>query len=135
MGDMEELSFGRDAVLCGFPSPAADSSEGSIDLQEYLVRHKSSTWCVRCSGDSMAGAHIVDGDILIVDRQLGARSGDIVLAVYDGGFVVKRFLLKDGEAVLHAENPAYRDIVVKNGEEFSVSGVVVGIVRRYEKYR
>jgi DNA polymerase V len=83
----------------------------------------------------MAGAHIVDGDILIVDRQLRARSGDIVLAVYDGGFVVKRFLLKDGEVVFHAENPAYRDIVVKNGEEFSVSGVVVGIVRRYEKYR
>ncbi|MCH3908530.1 MAG: translesion error-prone DNA polymerase V autoproteolytic subunit [Sphaerochaeta sp.] len=130
---METIPFIQDIIPCGFPSPAADQSEESINLQEYLVRHKTSTLCVRCSGDSMNGAHIIDGDILVVDRQIRAKDGDIVLAVYDGAFVIKRLRLRGGMAVLHAENPAYRDIPILREEELSISGVVVGVVRKYEK--
>jgi len=81
----------------------------------------------------MIGSHIVDGDILVVDRQIRAQSGDIVLAIYDGAFVIKRFFLRDGHAVLHAENASYRDIIIQNNEDLTISGVVVGVVRKYQK--
>lgn len=117
-------------VPCGFPSPAADSSEEHIDLEAYLVRHPYNTCCVRARGDSMIGAQIADGDILLVDRQVRPKSGDIVLAMYDGAFVVKRLIVDKGCPVLHAENPSYRDIRVTDGDAFVISGVVVGLVRK-----
>lgn len=126
----EKLPFLAELVPCGFPSPAADSREEDIDLMAYLVPHPASTCCVRCSGDSMEGAAIQDGDILVVDRQLRARSGDIVLVMYDGSFLVKRMLLQGSVVHLHAENPSYRDVVVGEGERLVVCGVVISVVRK-----
>lgn len=132
MTERDELPILVIEAPCGFPSPAADSSEEHINLVSYLVRHPYNTCCVRVMGDSMSGAHILSGDIVLVDRQLRAKSGDIVLAVYDGAFVVKRLVVRSGRVVLHAENPLYRDIVVADGESLVVSGVVVGLVRKYK---
>ncbi len=126
----DELPLMELVAPCGFPSPATDSREEHIQLSSYLVDHPYNTFCVRASGDSMSGAHIVHGDILLVDRQLRPRSGDIVLAVYDGAFVVKRLLHKEGKLLLHPENPAYKDLRVLYGEDLVISGVVIAVVRK-----
>lgn len=130
---MTEIPMMTFLVPCGFPSPAADSSEEHINLTSYLVRHPYSTCCVRAAGTSMTGAGILDGDILVVDRQVRPKDGDIVLAVYDGGFLAKRLLLRGGKAILHAENPAYKDIVVENADELVITGVVIGVVRKFHR--
>lgn len=91
-------------VSCGFPSPADDYVHKSLDLNEYLIRHPSSTFLVRATGTSMIDAGIGHGDILIVDRSLEAKNGAIVLAIIDGEFTVKRLVIQANRALLHAEN-------------------------------
>jgi DNA polymerase V len=127
---MSAILFLTNLVPCGFPSPAADSREESLDLQSYLIAHPASTCCVRCSGDSMSGAMIADGDILVVDRQVQPVDGDIVLAMYDGSFLVKRFYRRGSYVILHSENPSYRDVKVAEGCDFVVCGVVTAVVRK-----
>lgn len=117
-------------VPAGFPSPADDGREG-LDIAAYLVRRPESTYFVRVSGDSMTGACIFDGDLLIVDRSLDARSGDIVIAVLDGEFTVKRLRREGGRIELLPENPRFRKIVLDVGTELEIWGVVTGSVRRF----
>ena len=73
-----------EAIRAGFPSPAQDYADSSIDLNEELIRDKTATFIVRVAGDSMEGAGIFDGDEILVDRSLNPRSGDVVVAVIDG---------------------------------------------------
>ena len=77
-------------VPAGFPSPADDHLDRPLDLHEYLISNEAATFMVRVSGDSMSGAGILDGDILVVDRSLSPRTGHIVVAVLDGELTVKR---------------------------------------------
>lgn len=103
-------------VAAGFPSPADDYSEPPLDLAAYLVRNPAATMLVRASGDSMKGAGIMNGSLLVVDRSLEASDGHVVIAVVDGDFTVKRFR-KQGERVwLEAANARYRDIEVSSGD-------------------
>ncbi|SKA72249.1 LexA family protein [Desulfobaculum bizertense] len=117
-------------ISAGFPSPADDYIETALDLNEYLVANPAATFMVRVSGDSMLGAGICDGDVLIVDRSCEAVHGRIVVAVLDGELTVKRLLHKDGAFVLQPENSAYSEIRVAEEQEFCVWGVVRGVVRR-----
>ena len=96
-----------DSVAAGFPSPADDYIETGIDLNEALIRHPSSTFFLRVSGDSMRGAGIQHGDLLIVDRSLEFRSGKIVVAVIEGAFTLKRLVQHQGQWQLEAAHPAY----------------------------
>ena len=84
------LPLASDQVAAGFPSPADDYIEVGIDLNEQLIRHPSSTFFLRVSGDSMTGAGIHHGDLLVVDRSLDPRPGRVVVAVLDGSFTLKR---------------------------------------------
>ncbi len=84
-----ELPLFLERVACGFPSPAQDYVEDRIDLNKLAVKHPSATYFVKVSGDSMIGAGIGDGDLLVVDRSLTAEHGDIVVAAVDGEFTVK----------------------------------------------
>src|SRR5438093_13576454 len=77
-------------VPAGFPSPADDYLEGALDLNEYLVKHKAATFFWRVTGDSMIGAGIHSGDLLIVDRSLEPKDGNVIIAVLDGELTVKR---------------------------------------------
>ena len=79
------------SVVAGFPSPAEQYMEPPLDLNELLVKRPAATYFVRVSGDSMTGAGINDGDILVVDRSLRPADGDIIIACVDGDFTVKRF--------------------------------------------
>lgn len=118
-------------ISAGFPSPAADYLEVGLDLNDYLVRNKPATFLFTVKGDSMSGASIEEGDKVIVDRALTPKHRDIVVAVVDGEYTLKRLFKHRGRVELRAENPAYLPIEFKDGNELLVWGVVVGVVRRY----
>ena len=121
------IPFFSDWVPCGFPSPAQDYVEKHLDLNELMIRHPSATYFVRASGDSMTGAGIGDGDLLVVDSAKSAKHGDIVIASVYGEFTVKR-LQTHPVLQLIPMNPAYRPITV-NGDELDIFGVVTFIVK------
>jgi DNA polymerase V len=125
------VPFFDQAVAAGFPSPAADYQAVGLDLQSLLVRHPAATFILRVAGDSMTGAGILDGDLAIVDRSVEARPGQVVVAVLDGEFVLKRLRLRGGRLFLDAENPEFRSCVVPTENGFDIWGVVVATVRRY----
>ena len=117
-------------VSAGFPSPAADYVDSRLDINEFLVRNPVSTFFFPVEGDSMEGAEIFDGDILVVDRSIKARHGHIVIAFIDGERLVKRLYDRAGKMALVAENPKYPPLVVREGNELTVWGVVVGRFKR-----
>ena len=118
-------------VSAGFPSPAADYEDKRLDINEYLVRNPVSTFFFAVQGDSMQGAEIFDGDILVVDRSIRARHGHIVVAFINGERLVKRLYNRAGRTALIAENAAYPSIEVRDGMELEVWGVVVGKFKRF----
>ncbi len=119
-------------VQAGFPSPADDHLEDALDLNTHLIHHKEATFFVKAQGDSMLGAGIQQGDILIVDRSLSAKSGKIVIAVVDGEFTVKRLHKYKGNITLKAENPDFEDIKIGGTDELIIWGVVTSVIHQYE---
>ena len=117
-------------ISAGFPSPADDYVESALDLNAYLVRNPAATFMVKVGGDSMLGAGIAAGDILVVDRSAEAVSGRIVVAVLDGELAVKRLQIRNGARLLVPENPKYRPLRIESGQELQIWGVVVGVVKR-----
>jgi DNA polymerase V len=115
-------------VQAGFPSPTDDFSEGSLDLNEHLVRHKTSTFFVRATGDSMRDAGIFSGDLLIVDKALTPSYGKIVIAVLNGEMTVKRFEKIHNRIFLCSENEKYPDIKVTEHDDFSIWGIVTNVI-------
>lgn len=120
-------------VRAGFPSPADDHLERDLDLHELLISHPAATYYVRLSGDSMKDGGLYDGDILVVDRSLEPAHGNIVVAVVDGEFTVKRLYRKGGQIQLKPENELYPPIVITEERELVIWGVVTGSVRRFQK--
>lgn len=116
-------------VSAGFPSPADDFIEDTIDLNSLLIRNKPATYLLRVVGDSMQGAAINEGDILIVDASLPPQHNKIVIAAIDGEFVVKRFVIDHGQTYLKSENPNYSPILITKESDTSIFGVVTGVVR------
>lgn len=115
-------------VQAGFPSPAGDYMETGIDLNEHLIEHPSATFFMRINGESMTGAHIPPGALVVVDRSLKPLHGSIVIAVVDGEFTCKRMEKKGTEVRLVAENPKFAPIVLQEGMHVEVWGVVRAIV-------
>lgn len=118
-------------VSAGFPSPAADYAEKTLDINEYLVRNPVSTFFFAVEGDSMQGAEIFDGDILVVDKSIAPRHGHIVIAFVDGQRLVKRLHHRAGRVALLAENPAFPPFEIRDDMEFLVWGVVTGKFKRF----
>lgn len=117
-------------VSAGFPSPAADYEDKRLDINEYLVRNPVSTFFFPVQGESMQGAEIFDGDILVVDRSVRARHGHIVIAFINGERLVKRLHRRGGRVALIAEHPAYPPLEIRDAMEMDVWGVVVGKFKR-----
>ena len=121
-----EIPYFATLVPAGFPSPAEDYEDVSLDLNSYLVRHPAATFFVRAQGDSMIGVGIYDGDMMIVDRAVTPCSGTVVIAVIYGEFTVKRLIKKQpGRVVLRPANDNYTDIVVSESSNFEIWGVVI----------
>ena len=125
------LAFFTCRVEAGFPSPADDYLEGTLDLNEHLIRRPAATFFLRVSGDSMTGAGIYPGDILIVDRSLPPADGRIVIAVVDGELTVKRLSRRRGRIRLLPENPRYPPIDITAEQDLRVWGVVVHAVHSF----
>lgn len=119
-----------ESVSAGFPSPAQDFVEKTLDLNEFCVAHPAATFYVRAQGDSMVDVGIYTGDVLVVDRSLSARHGDIVIACIHGEMTVKTLELKPN-VLLRPKNKAYKAIAITEESELEIFGVVTGVVRKY----
>lgn len=115
-------------VSAGFPAPAEDYIEGRLDLNKHLIKHPAATFFVRVAGDSMTGAGIHPGDILVVDRSLEPRDANVVIAVLDGELTVKRISRRDGRLYLVPDNSLYQPLEILEGMEFEVWGVVTSVI-------
>ena len=115
-------------AACGFPSPAADYLEDRLSLDQLLIEHPAATFFARAQGDSMLGAGIHDGDLLIIDRALTARDGDIIIALLDGELLVKRLYRRHGRVALHSENPDYSPITLDGDATLDLWGVVIHVI-------
>ena len=121
----------NDSVSAGFPSPADDYTEENIDLNEHLISNPFSTFFLRVKGDSMINAGIKDKDLIIVDKSLIAKPGNIVIAMIDGEFTIKRLSIKNDELYLKAENHNYPDFSFKNHIDVQIWGVVIYSIHSY----
>ena len=115
-------------VSAGFPSPADDYLEGSLDLNAHLVHEPSATFFVRARGDSMINAGIHDGDLLVVDRSVEATDGKVVIVSLNGELTVKRFHQAKGKSWLLPENPDYPPISLNEEDETHLWGVVTNVI-------
>lgn len=112
----------------GFPSPADDYLEGTLDLNRYFIKHPAATFFVRVTGDSMIGVGIHSGDLLVVDRSLEATDGHVIVAALDGELTVKR-LSKQGQTIrLLPANPNYQPIEIQPQQDFEIWGVVTNVI-------
>lgn len=126
-----ELKLLSHRISAGFPSPAGDYVEDGLDLNNYLVQNKPATFMFTVRGESMIVAGIHDGDKVVVDRALKAKHNDIVVAVVDGEYTIKRLYKYRGRIELRPENPDYQPITLTEGNELQIWGVVTGVVRKY----
>ncbi|SEJ58325.1 DNA polymerase V [Pseudomonas linyingensis] len=116
-------------VPAGFPSPAQDHLEREISLDEALDIRAPHTYLVRAAGDSMQGAGIFDGDLMVVDRSREAEANDIVIAALNSEPLVKRLTYEGNQIVLRSENPRYAPLWILEGDELTIWGVVRFSVR------
>ncbi|BBU19139.1 LexA family protein [Acinetobacter baumannii] len=116
-------------VSAGFPSPAQDYIDRSLDMNEHLIKNETATFIVRVASLSMLNAGIDIDDELIVDRSLDAKHGDIVIALIDNEFTVKRLMIDEKGQWLKAENPEYKNIYLADGQELIIWGVVTHIIK------
>ena len=122
------LPLAGECVAAGFPSQADDYIDSGIDLNRELIRHPSSTFFLRVSGDSMTDAGIQHGDLLVVDRSLEARPGQIVVAVLDGAFTLKRLARHRGGLRLEAANSAYPPLELDQCGDVQIWGVALHVI-------
>jgi repressor LexA len=117
------------SVEAGFPSPAEEELADTLSLDDLLVKNPQATFLLKVSGESMSGAGIMPGDMVIVDRSITPNSGDIVIAEVDGAWTMKRLTRQGAAVVLLAANPDYKPIRPRH--ELKIAGVVTGVVRKY----
>jgi len=116
-------------VAAGFPSPGDDLVEQPLDLNDLMIDNPTATFFVRVQGDSMEGARIFDGDVLVVDRSVQARAGMIVVAAVYGELVVKRLQKTSTGLALVSENDNYAPILIDDTEGCFIWGVATGSAR------
>ena len=117
-------------VAAGFPSPADDCLEERLSLDKYIIKNPSSTFFLKVEGLSMKGAGIYPDDILVVDRSLEPQPGDVIVAVLEGEFTVKRFVKEGGHYYLKPENTEYTPILLHADLDFMAWGVVTHVIHK-----
>lgn len=118
-----------EGVRAGFPSPAADFIDVSIDLNKHLIKHPSATFYARAKGDSMKDAGIFDGDLLIVDKSIDPADGKIAICYLNGEFTVKRIKKEKDEVWLIPANTAYQPIKMEEGSSLTIWGIVTHVIK------
>lgn len=130
IGTTVPLPFFICPVQAGFPSPADDWLETPLDINELLITRPAATYLLRVAGDSMTPT-LEDGDLLVVDRSVNPRSGQIVVAAVAGDLTVKRL----GRGRLEADNPSHPPIILQEDEELVIWGVVCHVIRSFSTAR
>lgn len=126
------IPYALEKINAGFPSPAQDYIDKALDLNEHLIKNETATFIVKVASLSMLNAGIDIDDELIVDRSLDAKHNDIVIALIDNDFTVKRLMI-DERKWLKAENPEYKNIYLSDGQELIIWGVVTYILKNTRK--
>ena len=128
------IPLASEKVAAGFPSPAQDYVDKTLDMNEHLIKNEAATFVVKVASLSMRDAGIEIDDELIVDRSIEAKHEDIVIALIDDEFTVKRLMIEgDHNHWLKAENPEYSDIHLKDGQEMVIWGVVTFVIKPFRK--
>ena len=127
---LDNIPLYSDSVPAVFPSPADDYLDMDLNLHDYLVQHPSATFCVKAIGDSMIDAGINNSDVMVVDRALTPKNNDIILAVINGEFTVKRIKKNEDELYLMPANDNYKPIKITEEMNFQVWGVVTFIIHK-----
>lgn len=125
-----ELPIYKEAFSAGFPSPASDYIEQTLDLNKFLIQHPSATFFVRVEGDSMIDAGIRSGDILIVDRAIQPEEHKIVIAVINDELTIKRIKITKNKYYLEPNNPKFPPIEVTPEMDFRIWGVVTYVIHK-----
>ncbi|MDR2901545.1 MAG: translesion error-prone DNA polymerase V autoproteolytic subunit [Lactobacillales bacterium] len=129
------LPFADGGIRAGFPSPAQDYLETSIDLNRELITHPASTFFGRVSGDSMKNAGLADGDLLVIDKSLAPKTGDIAVCFIDGEFTVK-FIKKEKNALfLVPANESYPILKITPDNDFLIWGIVTHSIKSHKRAR
>ncbi len=123
------IPYAIEKISAGFPSPAQDYIDKRLDMNEHLIKNECATFIVKVGSLSMLNAGIDIDDELIVDRSLDAKHQDIVVALIDNDFTVKRLMIDDSGRWLKAENPDYKNIYFNEGQELVIWGVVTFILK------
>lgn len=124
-----EIPYMDGGISAGFPSPALDFIDLTIDLNKHLIKHPSATFYGRVKGYSLKNAGIDDGDLLIIDRSLEPQNGKIAVCFIDGEFTAKRIEIKEDEIWLHPENEEYKSIKVTKENSFLIWGIVTHVIK------
>lgn len=124
-----ELPFIAAGIKAGFPSPAADFDESKISLDHVLVKNREATFYAKAAGNSMIGAGIDDGDVLVIDRSLEPQNNKIAVCFIDGEFTIKRILVEKDCLYLMPENPNYAPIKVTEENELVIWGIVTYVIK------
>ena len=122
--------FAEEGISAGFPSPADDFKEVRISLDKELVKNKEATFYARVDGDSMIGAGLEDGDLLVIDRSLNPVNGKIAVCLVDGEFTVKRIKKEKEKLYLMPENKKYKKIEIKEENELVIWGIVEYVIKK-----
>ena len=117
-------------ISAGFPSPADDFKEIRISLDRELVKNSESTFYARARGNSMEGAGIMDGDLLIIDRSIEPENNKIGICFLDGEFTVKRIIKKGDNLYLKPENKNFNEIQIKEEDELVIWGIVTYVIKK-----
>lgn len=126
-----ELPIITEGISAGFPSPALDFVDLTIDLNKHLIKHPSATFYGRVKGSSLKNAGIDDGDLLIIDRSLEPTNGKIAICYIDGEFTAKRISVKKNELWLMPENDSYKPIKIEKENDFLIWGIVTHVIKSF----
>lgn len=127
------IPYALEKINAGFPSPAQDYIDKALDMNEHLIKNETATFIVKVASLSMLNAGIDIDDELIVDRSLDAKHGDIVVALIDNDFTVKRLMIDEKGQWLKAENPEFKNIYLQEGQELIIWGVVTCVIKMIRK--
>ena len=118
-----------EGIQAGFPSPAEDYTEPTLDLNRYVIKNPASTFYARIAGDSMIGADIHDGDIVVIDKSLEPKDGNIAVCFIDGEFTLKQIKVEKEKLLLMPANPQFHPIEITEDNHFVVWGIVTYVIK------
>ena len=125
-----EMPYISSGIKAGFPSPAADFDGSRISIDQVVVKNPTATFYAKANGNSMIGAGIDDGDILVIDKSIEPQDGKIAVCFIDGEFTVKRIKIQENSLLLLPENKLFEPIEVTQENYFIIWGIVTYVVKK-----